>query len=352
MPGRDIWAEAGLWDSQDIIQALREISETRPGVVDSILMEEVDRFMESRLKHLLDYVASVDPNLTMRQVVGHKQIQKQLVEFSKKHPYSFPGSVFARYGVIPAKFRHYVRFQPGGLDVLLALPQILSHRISLSYVAATEEDQAKLEALGGVLQAPPLSVFLKPQLRVGGKLQAEGDGAPIGSWYPFVLDFHLGDPEEQAWFLGRALHFVSVGGFYTVALDSGKVALEKIQEALSQLRQAQQTEPEVLREEVVCQFLHLLGMIYHGWMDRVVEYYEGNPGGGDLPPSQRSTSFAGLSRGAQCAFWSSDGSGSPGYRCSEQPVLPLFAQRRPRLCRLRHSVWLGVSRLGVGTLDI
>ncbi|PYQ46369.1 MAG: hypothetical protein DMF78_26495, partial [Acidobacteria bacterium] len=79
------------------------------------------------------------------------------------------------------------------LDVTLPVADVLGHRLTLSYLPATEEDEAVAATYGGIAHTPPYLIEVKPLIKSGGVAIAPGSGS-IGMGVRFTLRMEFKTP--------------------------------------------------------------------------------------------------------------------------------------------------------------
>ena len=250
----------------DILPAAPDIpSMTLPN---TISMQAV---MSDRLRTMANYLRSHQPSLTMRDIMGGKEI---IADPANALPASLPFTVqgeVRRFTAIPDSERHVVQVFFQGINTTLPLPEIADKRVTLSFAPATESDQAKIGAAGGIIGSTANSINLKPQLRIDGVVRAEGFGLGLGaSLTNFMqLTFRRGNNV-----LHTATHQnLTVGGHYAIVFDTQKVSTEKIRRSNENLRRLNAASAPI--DEAAPELLHLLELIFFDSQDRFTEYAAG-----------------------------------------------------------------------------
>ena len=121
-----------------------------------------------------------------------------LVEALGLLPSSLPYKVTAPPEVafdLPDSLRHTVRLVGrGGHDDPrrdASAADLLGQRLTLSYVPATEEDEALSRSYGGLTHTPPYLIEVRPQIKSGGVAVAIGSGSVgLGVRYTLRLELH------------------------------------------------------------------------------------------------------------------------------------------------------------------
>ena len=164
---------------------------------------------------------------------------------------------------LPQGFRHLVNFAMFGFSHLFALPELAGKRVTVSYVAATQEDQHIIDDFGGILNVFPAFILnLKPQLKVEGQLIAEGQGVPLGSSQ--ILRSAFLRPLGTAFDINDKI--VTTGAFYAVILDLQKMPIESFQARLAKLRQSL-ASPSTPRDEIRLESINAAGVGYFAISD-------------------------------------------------------------------------------------
>lgn len=126
---------------------------------------------------------------------------------------------------LPAGQRHRVRFvmragvNPGDpvvLETTEALASLAGRRVTLSYQPATVDDQATVNAFGGLDLTPAYLIELRPQLKVDGRKRAVAAGS-LDAGVQHRLEIELVTPNGTE----RIGQTVLSGGYHAVALATG-----------------------------------------------------------------------------------------------------------------------------------
>ena len=215
--------------------------------------------------NLLAFVqAELGPTATVGDVLGTKQIKplkrRELRELAESFPFKTftPQQEFAK---LPQGFRHFVNFAMFGFSHLFALPELAEKRVTVTYVAATPQDQALIDAFGGILNVfPAFLVNLKPQLKVEGQVVAEGEGVPLGSSQ--ILRSAFRRPPETAFDINDKI--VTTGADYAIALNLQRVSLDGVRARIDRFSSflASLGPTPSLSSEIVEEALHLTGQAY------------------------------------------------------------------------------------------
>lgn len=99
------------------------------------------------------------------------------------------------------------------LDLTLPLSAVASHRLTLSYLPATVDDQHTVDSFGGLSLVPAYLVDLRPQIRLDGQAVAVGEGAvDMAAAHRFEMVFSGPYGEE------RVEETVVAGGYYALGI--------------------------------------------------------------------------------------------------------------------------------------
>ena len=98
---------------------------------------------------------------------------------------------------------------------------IYGKRITLSWTPATSEDEDIVKHYGGIFNTPAYLLQMKPQLKIDGKVVAEGKAVGLGYRQEFKMTMKTAGISEE-----EILNPVTVGGFYCVGLDYGIISLK------------------------------------------------------------------------------------------------------------------------------
>ena len=152
----------------------------------------------------------------------------------------------AEFSELPDELRHKIKFEVyqvsssllGSLpasspdfSVTISIPELAAKRITLSYIPATQDDAAIIEEYGGITNVPAYLVEMKPVLRVEGEAVAVGNPVILGENQQFVMEFITPGGERD-----RVVNDVTVGAYYAVGLNVGKVPQRLIEERIANLK--------------------------------------------------------------------------------------------------------------------
>ncbi len=174
---------------------------------------------------------------------------------------------------VPDAFQQQIQLQvrkAGGPSLLTwssVWPALYGRRVEIAYAGATGDDQAVLDAHGGIFNTPPQLVDLKPVIRIAGVEVASG--AAIGSAEDIEVFVTLTPPNAAP---AVVSHNGSAGERSVLALDFGRVPQQMIdahQEAINAARAVGDGEAEE------AETLFLLGAQYLQNLSRDLEDLSG-----------------------------------------------------------------------------
>ncbi|TDX48920.1 transglutaminase-like domain-containing protein [Orenia marismortui] len=165
-----------------------------------------------------------------------------------------------------------------------SIPELGSKRISISYVAATEEDAEIIKSYLPEAPAdgseitpddlpdslPAHLINVKPQIMVDGQVVATGDAVKMGTIQNFSMKFsypsYVGLPDDNI------NNEVTAGASYVVTLNTGKIDSEQLNEKLTALKETEQNLEnenfdDLQAEAVTGDILHTIGLSYFAQLD-------------------------------------------------------------------------------------
>jgi hypothetical protein len=204
----------------------------------------VQQTMQDYQTQVQNYIIQNDPNATVGEVIGKKEIIKQ------EYPYlmgTLPYKtvqIGAEFAEIPGNYRATMSFSipdQFGMDTVLSystsLPQIAGKKVTLSFSPATANDLKVIESLlpqphadGTPIQSSELpSLFkaylinLKPELRIDGQVVATGSPVTMGSAQPFTMSLN-----EPGFGISNIDNIINVGEYFGIGVDTGRISAARI----------------------------------------------------------------------------------------------------------------------------
>ncbi|MBI5101743.1 MAG: hypothetical protein HZB33_07925 [Nitrospirae bacterium] len=195
------------------------------------------------------YVSQTYPGQSIDSLKRVDRIRTKLFDFIPGTlPYETVGTP-ELFSAIPNEQRHYVRFTiPEVLDYAASLPEVSGRRLTLSFEGADAEDQALIEAYGGIFKTPPYLIEVRPILRIDGIRAAEGTVMSAGIGTGFSITYTRPGGKTEVFD-----HHITTGSFNAVGITTGRVRPEFLTIA--------QVEPS--EEPYIAKMLHSLVMKYH-----------------------------------------------------------------------------------------
>ena len=203
---------------------------------------------------------------TLEQVKRARSIQQESFPF-------VPGSLRAKIvsvdgesATTPSEFQYQLAFDVRDLTGRSLLqwqapwPSVYGRRLELAWPGATAEDQATLDAEGGVFETPPYLVDLKPSLRLDGVTAI--DGQSIGSADDIEIYGHLTPPAGQA---TNVLFQGQAGEPNVFAIDLGTTPQQRLDELQAALNAAGEASNDA---EAEANTLALIGATYMNILSR------------------------------------------------------------------------------------
>ncbi|TDX48930.1 hypothetical protein C7959_12441, partial [Orenia marismortui] len=164
------------------------------------------------------------------------------------------------------------------------IPELASKIISISYVAATEEDAEIIKSYLPEAPAdgseitpddlpdslPAHLINVKPQIMIDGQVVATGDAVKMGTIQNFSMKFsypsYVGLPDDNI------NNEVTAGAQYVVTLDTGRVSQEELNHKQAKLKATKQNLEnknfnQVQPESITGDILHTIGLAYFAQLD-------------------------------------------------------------------------------------
>lgn len=160
-----------------------------------------------------------------------------------------------------------------------SFPSLANKRVTISYQAATPEDQAIIDSYGGALLNTPPVVDLIPVLRIDGEMVAQGSPVRMGTRQTRSLTFTDANGSSQ-----NVQNSLAAGDIVAVGLAYGRTSAAAIEASQARLEDARNTlipqtpdgipdvtAPENMSEPVVGEMLHLSLQAYFNQLDTYSE---------------------------------------------------------------------------------
>jgi len=191
--------------------------------------------METYQSQVENYIAQNFPEVRLSDIVGKKEILKREYNIL---PSSCPYRVLTilnQFADIPDTLRHKIEvviagdYGSEGLTYRANLPEIAGKRLTLSYVPATEHDEATVEQYGGdIYETPPYLINVKPVLKVEGENRAFGNITGMSQQQEFILRFIAPGSANEI------RNNIIAGQYLGIGLDVGKVPMNLLKDHLAQ----------------------------------------------------------------------------------------------------------------------
>ena len=272
----------------DTLQAMYNVpklpSADLPGQDDND-REFADVKMEEAVAATVAYIEA-NPDMTNADLLGGAYIvPAAFTALPASLPFIvWPGSATAEYGEIPAALRDKVTIQlyseygDLALSHQASFPGLANKRVTVSYEAATPEDQATIDSYGGTLLTTPPIVDLVPVLKVNGAEVARGAAVPMGTRQIRSLTF-----TDANGYSSTVQNAVSAGDTFAVGLAHGRTsaaAIEAAQKRLADARaalpQTPEGDPDVdapqnMSEPIIGEMLNVALLAYFNQLDTYSE---------------------------------------------------------------------------------
>ena len=182
-------------------------------------------FYKANLQTFLDTEA---PNYVPAALARNKEIDFEFLGILVGQPPYSVLSIDSTYAEIPDSLRQ--KFTLTVEDTLIGetqltytvpLPSVIGKRLTLSYAAATPDDEQTITAYGNLYDTPPYLINLVPQVKLEGQVVAQGN--PIGSGEDQIMRFTFDD----GFFMEQVENILIAGEYYAIALDGQNVTLEE-----------------------------------------------------------------------------------------------------------------------------
>jgi hypothetical protein len=282
--GMDLGTNVPL-DGQALVNQLQQSATVNEaeGWVSNVDQTLVQQALTNYQNQVTSYVNSQNPNATLGDVIGTQTIVQQSgpILFGTL-PYSRVATG-AELQVLPDnlrwKFRYAVYASDSDLaqdspmiNLLRSTASVGSQKITLSYSAATPQDQAVIDGIFPTTSFPAYLIHVVPELRVDGQLTASGPPFGLGTELIQVPSYY--NPGTGQWEPGEP-NRATVGEYVVTALDlqgigSGQLTtltsrIAQTQATLQQVAQnpADPTPLQTLTKEAVTGDLLYSGLLYY-----------------------------------------------------------------------------------------
>jgi len=151
-------------------------------------------------------------------------------------------------------------------DYNLSAPELFGKKITLSWKAASTEDESIISQYGGIFNTPAYLIQVKPQLKVDNEVVATGKAVGLGYRQEFVITMHsAGIPEENI------TNPVTAGAYYCVGLDYQTVSSNELTQIANKLKQVQPTvtKANIYNDEAMGEMLNGIAKSYFSQLDFV-----------------------------------------------------------------------------------
>ena len=278
-PGMDL-AQLVPFDAQAFLDAAKEgatINETE-GWVQNLNQSKVQDALNAYQAKLKAAIDAQKPNATVGDVLGIIATDPdQLPYLSGSSPYTIK-TIATRMSELPGSLRHHFRYRlfrddfayrndSPAVEYQAPTAALAGKKITLAWVAATEDDQKAIEALlpkphpdGTPIQPEelpqglPASIRLKLEIRVNGETQATGPALTAGSEplgagaFTNAFDLTTWDETTDLLVAGQQSALgLSVQGVSKTQLDTLKTRLEETKAKL----EAAQAAPKNQRAQIL-----------------------------------------------------------------------------------------------------
>jgi hypothetical protein len=171
-------------------------------------------------------------------------------------PSTLPYKVITKleeYSEIPNNLRHKIKFEVGGINYTLSMPEIAGKRITLSYKPATEDDEKVMNQYKSIIDFPVYLVEQVPVLKVEGETKATGVVTNMGSTQEFAIEFI-----DPTWGRDRISNMITVGEYYGIGLRFQEISPLDIKRRLDEWRIEEATE----KDDLIGEFLYINALMY------------------------------------------------------------------------------------------
>lgn len=147
-------------------------------------------------------------------------------------------TVGGNFQEIPDQYRHKIAFEltdPDSLETSLtyqaSTAEIAGKRMTLSYSAASSDDESIIDNYGDIFSTPAYLVKLKPELKIEGVSVTQGTPLVLGGSQTFTM--RISSPSQDS---EQVVNNVTAGGYYAVAFDLQTVTPDMVFERTQKLQ--------------------------------------------------------------------------------------------------------------------
>jgi hypothetical protein len=257
-------------DVESIMENIHNNSErsadllTTTRIPTDLLKEELTKQHDKLQQYL---IANTDENSSLSSIMGGWEVSEEHIGYL---PLSLPYKTIEELGVfqqVPDALAEQVSFQIKGaspfslnwtgsspeFDYTKRAAELYGKKTSLSWKPATTEDEAIIEAYGGIFHTPVYLIQLISMLKIEGEVVAEGKA--VGAGYRQAFNIELTAPR-----IGTEIaeNTVTAGGLYAVGLDYGNVTahqLQSLEDRMTLVKEASENT-DVYTDEIMGEILH------------------------------------------------------------------------------------------------
>ena len=238
------------------------------GINETFVIEEMSDYTNEMLEDIL-----ADPELSnqsFKQLFGYWELNGEESNFLPSTlPYEIT-TVLDVYSKIPDKYYHKITFKINSIDYTASSSELAGKRVTISFIPATSADEQLIEDAGGILNVTPYVVNMKPVLMIDGKTVAEGSPIRLGNTLTFTTEF----ANEYLSDLSSVINTFTVGAYYAIIFNLGKVPLHLVDEHTANLKITNyrlSTNETVQKDDVIGELLYLHGIMYFHQNDFLLE---------------------------------------------------------------------------------
>ncbi|GEM_PF-1138719 len=279
--GLDIKEITGVTEEQ-IKEAFKfDADKSKDGdVVEDVDFDKMNTFFDGVSEKIEKYISdNKDKEADLTDLIGGKRIKPEnLGVLQLSLPYKAL-TILAKTNTIHKADSEKIGFSISGNELFdlsyggseqfnaeFKAVELYGKRVTLLWVPATAEDKNIIDSYGGLYKTPTYMIQLKPQLKVDGKVVAEGSAVGFANRQQFTITMgHVGRPAELV------TNPVTAGGIYSISFDFGKIdaeELEVIQERIAKVKDTA-TEASIYTDEVMGEILNSVGKAYFAQLDGI-----------------------------------------------------------------------------------